>query len=129
MTSIGSPSGQLRLAFDDEQSGGLTATLVGTDLHASQVVRDDGDRFSQLAAFFSDLVASWRGWDGDRTWSSAEGELDLTARHTGSHVVLRVDLRHISTGRGAGWVTSLDLVLDAGSQLNTASEAVSQLLA
>jgi hypothetical protein len=32
---------------------------------------------SGLEQFFEDIAASWRGWDGEKKWTSLEGELSL----------------------------------------------------
>ncbi|MFI5610965.1 DUF6228 family protein [Amycolatopsis sp. NPDC051903] len=49
-----------------------------------------------------------------RAWQSLERELGITAVHTGSHVRLRVDLRHVSFDNGAEWTVRVELTLDAG---------------
>lgn len=127
--SIGSPDGRLDLAFSDTCRGSLVATLAGRDLVASHVVRphyaDDG--FGDLGAFFADLERSWRGWHGTRSWRSLEGELTITAQHTGSHVTLRIDMRDAALGHGA-WAAQMDLTVEAGEQLSSVAADVGMLV-
>jgi hypothetical protein len=39
----------------------------------------DGPR--DLALFFAELAADWRGWEGERHWRALEGELEVQASH------------------------------------------------
>ena len=74
-----------------------------------------------LGAFFAGLAGSWKGWEGTRTWSSLEGELELQAKsdHTG-HVFLSVRLHY---GAPARWQAEVELVLEAGQLDRLASDA------
>lgn len=74
-----------------------------------------------FADFFAGLAVDWRGWTGNRTWTSLEGELTLTAEsdRTG-HVYLRV---HLQDGAPARWEVEAELVLEAGQLERIASEA------
>ena len=49
--------------------------------------------YGALAEFFRGMADSWRGWSGERSFASLEGDLDITAVHTGRHVALSVRLR------------------------------------
>ena len=53
---------------------GLTAEARVYERHSGSALR--------LDAFFGDLAANWRGWDGAKEWESLG--LQLVARHTGS---------------------------------------------
>lgn len=44
--------------------------------------------FQDLSEFFEDLAERWIGWPGTKTYKSLEGDLQLTASHTGSHIEL-----------------------------------------
>ena len=69
-----------------------------------------------LALLFRRLADDWRGWEGERTWSSLEGDFDLAATHDGlGHVALQVRLR--SGPYAEDWLLTSTIWLDAG-QLN-----------
>lgn len=90
----------------------LSVTLEGPDLRASrQVYEGYANGFTNLARYFEDLTANWRGWSGSRSYESIEGDLRLDATHDG-HVNLRVLLWE-STVPG-GWRVEGELRLDAG---------------
>ena len=76
---------------------------------------------SGLADFFAALEADWRGWSGQRSWASLEGELALTAEsdRTG-HVYLHV---HLHDGAPARWEVEAELVLEAGQLEGLAKES------
>lgn len=49
-----------------------------------------------LASFIEELQTNWRGWDGERTWESLEGDVRVGATHdSGGHVQLSVRLAPI----------------------------------
>jgi hypothetical protein len=74
-----------------------------------------------LGNYFTSLATDWKGWPGERRWSSLEGELELSARcdRTG-HVSLRVRLRRESP---AEWQLDAQLVLEAGQLERLAHDA------
>jgi hypothetical protein len=70
--------------------------------------------------FFQELAASWRGWDGVKTWKDLEHRVDLSATcdKTG-HMTLKVTVRDANySGR-----VELPLCLEAG-QLERLSREV-----
>jgi len=95
--------------------GGLTAE---TSVYAYSWVGFDG-----LASYFEGMLRDWRGWEGERAWSSLEGELGLLAQHDG-HVRLRVALRD---SVHSTWTVSAELTIDAGEQLADASRGLTDL--
>jgi hypothetical protein len=128
MISIGSGHERLGLTIDEDNAGDLIATAMADGLKASLRVRDGGDGFAGLVAFFGGLEDRWRGWEGHHSWSSVKGEFEITAHHTGSHVVLRVKLEHRTGVRLSGWATHLDVLLEAGNELANASAQIRELL-
>ena len=62
---------------DDVEDGYLTATLSCGSLRASLRSYEIG--IGQLADYFAELAADWRGWKGERRWSSLEGDVELAA--------------------------------------------------
>ena len=63
------------------------ATIVTEGPQASALVWEQPWNES-LAAFFKALANDWNGWSGDRSWSSAEGDLAVIARHDGKGLVV-----------------------------------------
>ena len=77
-----------------------------------------------LAAFFADLAAAWRGFDGDREWTSCEGNLDLTCRHDGvGSVICEVTLREPA---GPTWSVTAQMTFGAGAHLERIAHDLSR---
>ena len=71
------------------------------------------DHFEALSAFFRDLSDHWRGWEGNKSWESLEGELSLTASiDKAGHVSLRVVLTDVAVAER--WRAEATIFLDAG---------------
>jgi hypothetical protein len=67
-----------------------------------------------LIAYFADLAAHWRGWDGQLSWRDADAQLGLDATHDGiGHITLRVLVSPQPRGLGP-WETHADLTLEPG---------------
>jgi hypothetical protein len=79
----------------------------------------DHDGVQSLAEYFGEIAASWRGWEGDRSWVSLEGELRLAAVHDKlGTITLTAELRsnqYYSPGEGYIWRVRGLLLLDAGA--------------
>lgn len=129
---IGGGDEGLRLATDDAdgrapdhvvahlRSGGLSATR--------QVFHGYATGFQDLATFFGNLASAWRGWDGDRSWESVDGDLRIEARHVYGHVHLRVTLRAPGAGWGDdGWSANAHVKVDPGEQLSDVAAQVAAL--
>lgn len=101
----------------------VTAELQG--LRASKDVHDI-DGWSALLSFFEELALNWRGWDGDKTFDSLEGDFQLSAKHDG-HVRLSFELTQFE--RPTTWAAKGELTLDPGEELTAAVEALRELLA
>ena len=73
-----------------------------------------------LPAFFEGLAREWRGWAGERTWSSLEGDLSLTATaDRAGHVSIRVAL---VGGPLQRWSAETVLMIEAGQLEAIAAE-------
>jgi hypothetical protein len=81
-----------------------------------------GRGFDGLTAFFQSLADDWRGWSGEREWTSLEGDLSLAAAHDG-HVRLAVSLR-----RSIDWTVTANVSIDPGEELAAASLNLTELL-
>lgn len=92
---------------------GLTAEARVYERHSGSALR--------LDAFFGDLAANWRGWDGAKEWESLG--LQLVARHDGlGHVALDAILRE-SYAAADRWEVRASLNLDVGGLNRLAREA------
>ena len=76
-----------------------------------------------LADYFAEMSDDWRGWDGERTWASVQGELQLTSRHEGGHIAIDVVL-----DREITWTVSTELAIEPGEQLTVAVRDLRELL-
>jgi len=124
---VGSYETKLELSCTDRDSDGtptaILAALRGPGLSVSVNAYDD--RFGDLAQFFQALADSWRGWPGERTFSSLEGEFELTARHDG-HVRLGVRLGRMD-GQGP-WTVNAEVMVDPGEDIASAARDVRALM-
>jgi hypothetical protein len=86
-----------------------------------------------LPAFFSELHELWRGWDGERDWSSVTGNCTLSARHDRvGHVSLTMKLHDWgmtdqAPRNGGDWTASLAVVVEPSS-LASIAERLRELL-
>ena len=99
----------------------VTLSLPGLSASAEvDAFAYDGEHTLDL--LFRRLADDWRGWEGERTWSSLEGDFDLAATHDGlGHVALQVRLR--SGPFPADWLATGTIWLDAGQLDAVAREA------
>lgn len=68
-----------------------------------------------LAAFFDALADEWRGWTGDKVFSSVEHDFVLRATHDGrGHVLLWVRLGTHVAADAKSWLVTAPLALEAG---------------
>ena len=104
----------------------LSVTIDGPDLRASRQVYEGYDGgFSSLAAYFADLAANWRGWEGSRDYESIEGDLHIQATHDG-HVNLHVTLWESTLLQG--WKVETEVRLEAGEALTAAATELARLV-
>lgn len=69
--------------------------------------------YNNLSQFFNDLAAHWRGWNGEKQWSSLEGEFTLKCEsdscgHVSMDVVLKSGLYEDD------WSVQTGISIDAG---------------
>jgi Family of unknown function (DUF6228) len=128
VVTIGSHETKLELRCVDRRADGaaelLRARLVAPGL---DVERDayEFEGYAALAGLFDEMASSWRGWDGERTFYSLEGDLEITATHDG-HVRLLVRLSQFS-GPGE-WTVHAKLTIDPGEDLTAAADSVRSLI-
>jgi hypothetical protein len=94
-------------------------TIRGHDLLASLKVYAFEPHVG-LAEFFEELALHWRGWKGEKKWSSLEGELSLICTSDGfGHVAIEVVL---NSRAGGGWSVRGTLHAEAGQLEQIASD-------
>jgi len=116
---VGLPGDGLLLWPEDRERDGSVVTLnphLLTDgLSAQRVVdRNYASGFADLLHFFERLAKDWRGWRGERSFSSLEGDLRLVATHDGGHVQLQVTV----VDWVEGWTSRAPVRLEPGEQLS-----------
>ena len=121
---MGRPGDGLLVRPQDRERGGSVVTIdaiLQTDGLTAQhvVVHHYAKGFDDLIEFFDRLAEDWRGFTGERTFTSLEGDLALAARHDG-HVQLRVTLRQSTLPDG--WTAEAHVRLDPGEQLSRVVE-------
>jgi hypothetical protein len=79
-----------------------------------------------LGEFFASMANEWRGWSGEKTWATLEGEFELAATADSlGHVRLGFFLRPANTG--FNWELRGALEREAGQLLTIAHEVRSAL--
>lgn len=66
-----------------------------------------------LAAFFDDLAANWKGWEGEKQWHSVEHDFALNCTSNGvGHVAMSLTLK--SGPYEDDWSVKAVIHIDAG---------------
>ncbi|MGK4585409.1 DUF6228 family protein [Kitasatospora sp. HPMI-4] len=124
------PTTQVRLSgryFPDEYGTGFAVEVHAEGLQArldSVITWVCGPEY--LADFLDKLAADFRGWEGERTWSTHHLALRAVFR-SGGHVGLTWTLRPWTT-REDSWEVSVTTWLEGGSQLTALAADVRQFL-
>jgi hypothetical protein len=128
MVRVGSYEAKLELLCTERLIGGaaemIRARIVAPGLDASRDAYEYGG-YGALAEFFDAMADSWRGWSGERSFASLEGDLDMTAAHDGRHVEISVRLRQFEPG---DWSVSAKITIDPGEDLAAAARSVRELV-
>jgi Family of unknown function (DUF6228) len=86
-------------------------TVNGYEIHAT--TRVSSFRSPSLAEYFQDIADNWRGWEGEKYWSTLESDLEFKATSDKlGHVRLEFSLKRPYTQ--FGWVLQAALELEAG---------------
>jgi hypothetical protein len=115
---------QVRRHVDSREPWSFSAELALSTAMASGSVWEYGPG---IAPFFRSLANDWRGWEGERSYSSLEGELLLQCRHDGRGLVeFRVTL-----GRPElpSWALAATMTFGAGAHLEGIADDVDTLFA
>jgi hypothetical protein len=97
------------------QEDSVAATLVHEGLEArAEVYIPPGHGLDGLDSLFVTMADQWRGWAGEKSWGSLEGELSLSCTHDGlGHVKMAVELRRDVLDES--WTARAVFVVWAGS--------------
>jgi hypothetical protein len=118
---IQSADSAARLALSSIDGDYFTATFESPHLRVSKRVWGYTD-CQFLADLFRSLAQDWKGWEGERTWESIEGEFGVSASSDRlGHIRLKLRFREVE-GREP-WMAEPALNVEAG-QLNAIADAV-----
>lgn len=103
----------------DTELGYFTATIAGDGLRATSKVYA---YMSQgLPALLAELANEWRGWEGERSWTSLERDLTLSFSHDGlGHIRVGVEL---CSSCMREWAVQTETRVDAGQLDDLAKRA------
>jgi hypothetical protein len=83
-----------------------------------------------LALFFAQLAADWRGWEGERHWRALEGDLEVQASDQGARVLIAVTVRRPDmTFANDAWQARIVLTLEPGEQVESVALDLASALA
>jgi hypothetical protein len=100
---------QVRRHVDPGEPWSFSAELALPTATASGSVWEYGPG---IAPFFRSLANDWKGWEGERSYSSLEGQLHLQCRHDGKGIVeLQVTL---GKPEPPSWALSATMTIGAG---------------
>jgi hypothetical protein len=109
---------------DDPYVTGLLVRARGQFVQVEIQAMLTGD--GGLPDFFASLYDDFRGWDGERTWASLEGDLTVTATHS-RNVALRWSLTHQLYGEPV-WTFTVSTHHSPGEDLRRLAESFTELL-
>lgn len=126
------PGGTLTLTDLDASEGDLVffaARAEGAGLAASvsvETLHGDG-----LGSFAAGLDRDFRGWPGERVWTSFRGDLELRATHHGHSVELAWTLHGLEpAGGGPGpWSCTVRTWVTPGEELRRLGADLAEFLA
>jgi hypothetical protein len=110
----------ITLEFSGYSGGYYNVSVNGTNCHGAGKVYAY-EPASKISAFFHDMAANSRGWNGKKNWGSLEGELSLSATcDSTGHITLSVELH--SGPYPFDWRLSAVLLIEAGQLERIASQ-------
>ncbi|MEZ0110910.1 hypothetical protein ABH920_004925 [Catenulispora sp. EB89] len=82
-----------------------------------------------LDAFVQTLDNDFRGWSGERVWTSSRGDLEVRARHVGKAIQLDWTLRFPEpVEQSPDWELTVHLHVDPGESLKDLSTRIAAFL-
>lgn len=120
--TITSPNGGRTLTFGNVEGDYFSVAVDGNDCAACQRIYGFTD-VPHLVALFASMAQEWRGWKGEKSWCSLEGEFELHATSDRlGHITLRVVLTNVNTGPAEPWRLEATLLTEAGLLQGLAGE-------
>jgi hypothetical protein len=131
VVQLGDPDGSAVTLSDPYRDGSdfviFTLAMTGQGLSARSLVRSL-ETGGGLATFVKSLAESWEGWEGTRTWHSAENDLSIGATSDPlGHVRLAITLRE--SYQPESWAATCVVLAEAGEEMKRVSDAVGSFLA
>jgi hypothetical protein len=111
--SIPSSQGGRTFSLSKRKRDYFDASISGDSLSAKRTIYSYfyEDAFIEL---FDYMATNWKGWTGEKTWESVEGELKLTATSDKlGHVTLLINLRNQNSEDN--WAVQAPIFLDSGN--------------
>lgn len=71
----------VRHPWDASPAAAWDMQLTGPELDCSSVYVEDSEAPQTLIEYFAELAAEHKGWDGEKSWASAGGDVKLSASH------------------------------------------------
>jgi len=111
---IASANGRRALIFRDVEGDYFTVALDAGDCNAELGVYAFADAHG-LADLFVSMAEEWRGWEGEKSWCSLEGEFELHATTDAlGYVAIRAVLTNANLESEEPWHMDAVLVTEAG---------------
>lgn len=93
-------------------------TLEATDIKVSAKVYAFDPFDKSFWSYFEDLASNWRGWAGEKQWSSLEGEFKISSESDSlGHITMEFALESYGN-----WSAQIIINLDAGQLEDTAQK-------
>ena len=126
---IRSADSAAKLTFSDFDGASFTAALDSPTLSTEVRVyapRDlEAADVAGLIGLFKKMSENWKGWKGELTWASLEGEFEIAATSDSlGHTTLSLTFREHDGPMP--WSTSVDFVLES-MQVEKAYKGIAQL--
>ena len=119
---IKSAESDTNLRFSDIQGDYFLASLAGHNFSATVRVWAYTDPHG-LDNLFQTMATSWRGWDGEKKWSSIEGEFAISCTHDKlGHIMFDIEMKQ-DFGTPETWHLKVHIVVEAGQLEAIAKEA------
>ena len=110
---IKSSKSSASIRFHDKHGEYFLTTVSSVDYSATIKVWSYTDS-AHLVDLFQSMALDWRGWTGNRSWESIEGELHLDCSHDRlGHITLCTCLR-MNDGVSDAWSIKCIITTEAG---------------
>jgi hypothetical protein len=119
---IKSAESDTRLRLSDLQGDYFLGNLTGRNYSATVRIWAYTDAHG-LVDLLEGMAVSWRGWSGEKKWSSIEGEFSISCTHDKlGHISLDIEMQQ-DFGTPEAWRLKATLLIDAGQLEAIAKDA------